>query len=182
MKRMSWLVAVLAAVAMLAQQAGATALSANRDTPMRSGELVTIVAASNHIYAGSIVCENGSAAAVAAADASGYAVIGRAEAEVDNTGVNYSATRTVTVRRGVFRWANGGTFTDANIGDLAYVSDDQTVTTAAAATYDIVAGVIIDVDADGVWVDTYAIGGQGAASVTTLAVSDWPAMVMKASL
>jgi len=29
----------------------------------------------------------------------------------------------------------------------------------------------VDVDTDGVWVDTYAVGGQGAASVTTLAAS-----------
>jgi hypothetical protein len=165
-----WFAVVVLAM-IVAADAFATALSANRDTPERTGERVTLTCASNHIYAGSIVCEGGSATAVVGADASGYVVVGRAEQEVDNTGASYSATQTITVRRGTFRWANGGSFTDANIGDFAYVSDDQTVTTAAAATYDIIAGVIIDVDSDGVWVDTFAIGGQGAASVTTLAAS-----------
>jgi hypothetical protein len=156
----------------LAPVASATALSANRDTPYRTGEYVTMIVASGSvIYAGAMVCENGSAKAVAAADASGYAVIGCAQEKVDNTTAYYSATKTVKVRRGVFRWGNGGSFTDANVGDFAYVSDDATVTAAGSVTYDIVAGVIIDTDSDGVWVDTYAIGGQGAASVTTLNAS-----------
>jgi len=163
--------AAMWAVMFLVGSARATALSANRDTPQRDGYLVSLTAASNHIYAGSIVCEGGSATAVVGADASGYVVVGRAEEEIDNTGANYSATATINVRRGTFRWANGGSFTDANIGDFAYVSDDQTVTTAASATYDVIAGVIVDVDSDGVWVDTFAIGGQGAASVTTLSAS-----------
>jgi hypothetical protein len=77
----------------------------------------------------------------------------------------------VNVARGVFRWANGGSFTAANLGDLAFVSDDQTVTTAASATYDVIAGVIVDVDSDGVWVDTFDIGAQGAATPSSLAVS-----------
>jgi hypothetical protein len=149
-----------------------TALTADRSTVERDGRLVSLTVDSNVvIYAGAMVCENGSAEAVPAADASGYACIGKAVAGADNTGANYSATKTVEVARGIFRWANGGSFTDANIGDLAYVADDQTVTTAGSATYDIVAGVIIDVDASGVWVDTYAIGGSGAAALTTLTTS-----------
>jgi hypothetical protein len=83
----------------------------------------------------------------------------------------YKATRTIRVKTGVFRWVNGGSFTDANIGDLAYISDDQTVTTGASASSDIIAGTIVDVDSDGVWVNTYRIGANGAASVTTLAAS-----------
>lgn len=163
--------AVIAAFCFLAIGAFATALQDNRDTPQRSGEFISMTQASNHIYAGSIVCENGSAVAVPGEDATGYQVLGRAEEESDNTGANYSSTQTITVRRGVFRWENGGSFTDANIGDLAYVADDKTVTTAASATYDIVAGVIVDVDASGVWVDNLAIGGQGAAALTTLTTS-----------
>ncbi len=160
--------AAIAAVALAAVSVGilahATALTDNRDTPMRSGEFLSLTQASNHIFAGSIVCENGSAAAVPGADASGYVVVGRAETESDNTAASYSSTRAITVRRGVFRWANGGSFTDANIGDTCYVADDQTVTTAALATYDVAAGTIVDVDSDGVWVDTGPRGAAGAAS------------------
>lgn len=154
------------------QSARATALSDNRDTPYRSGEYVSMTVASGAvIYAGAMVCENGSTYAVPALDSSGFIVIGRAEAKADNSTANYSATKTVKVRRGVFLWANGDSFTDANIGDYAYVEDDQTVQKGSSATQDVVAGVIIDVDDDGVWVDTYAIGGSGAASFTTVSAS-----------
>lgn len=152
--------------------AEATALGANRNTAERTGEYVSMTVASGSvIYAGAMVCENGSTYAVPAVDSSGYVVIGCAVEKADNTTAYYSSTKTVKVKRGTFRWANGGSFTDANIGDFAYVSDDQTVTTAASATQDVVAGVIIDVDSDGVWVDTYAIGGSGAAAFTTVSAS-----------
>ena len=88
-----------------------------------------------------------------------------------------TATRTMAnvllegVARGVFRWVNGDTFTDADIGDLAFVEDDQTVQKAAAASADIIAGVVLDVDSSGVWVDTYDIGAQGASAPSSLAVS-----------
>jgi hypothetical protein len=71
---------------------------------------------------------------------------------------------------------NGDSFTDANIGDLAYVEDNQTVQKAASASQDIIAGVIVDVDSSGVWVDTHDIGSQGAGSLTTLAVSSTSAL------
>lgn len=155
---------------LLCGQAFATALTADRETSERSGQAIGLTAASNLFYAGSMVCIS-SGKAVPAADASGYVCVGKAEGYLDNTAALYSATRVLVARRGVFRWVNGGSFTDSDIGSLAYVSDDQTVTTAAAATYDIVAGIIVDVDSDGVWVDSYAIGGQGAASVTTWTAS-----------
>lgn len=167
------LAAVAMAILLGAGYVRATALTDNRSTPERTGELVSMnVASGSVIYAGALVCENGSQYAVPASDSAGYVVIGKAMQKVDNSGVNYKAAgNPVEVRRGVFRWVNGDTFTDANVGDLAYVKDDQTVQTAASATHDIVAGVIIDVDSDGVWVDTYAIGGQGAASLASLNVS-----------
>lgn len=168
MKRMMGLGLVLT---VCAQMAMATALTDNRDTPQSGGAVVSLSVATNvHIYAGALVCENGSQKVVPAEDASGYACIGRAESEV-NLVNDDDTTKVVNVRRGVFRWANGDSFTDANIGDLAYVEDDQTVQKGSSATYDIVVGVIIDVDSEGVWVDSYAVGGSGAASLTTLSVS-----------
>jgi len=168
----AWLIVLT--IIMFAATAFAAALTADRATPERSGQLVGLVQGSNVIYAGSMVAVNASGVAVPASDATGLKVIGRAQSYSDNqTTALYSATKVVTIKRGVFRWANGGSFTAASIGNLAYVSDDQTVTTAASATYDIVAGIIVDYDAatTDVWVDTYAVGGQGALSVTTLATS-----------
>lgn len=149
----------------------AIALATDRATPQRDGQYVGLTQGSNVIYAGSIVAVNASGVAVAASDATGLKVVGKAEAFSDNTGAAYDSAKTIKVRRGVFRWENGGSLTITSIGNLAYVADDQTVTTAASAAYDIVAGIIVDVDSAGIWVDTYAVGGQGAASVTTLAAS-----------
>lgn len=151
---------VLATV--VAAQGAFGQLTGPRDTPMRAGETVALTAGGT-IYAGSMVAVTGTLA-VAASDAAGRKVVGRAENSA-------TAGQVVNVRRGTFQWANGGSFTAAHIGNLAYVDDDATVTTAASATHDIIAGVIIDVDAGGVWVDTYHLSSQGAASVTTLNAS-----------
>jgi hypothetical protein len=145
------------------------ALDAARNTPERAGRGYAYTQGLCTIYAGSIVAvSNGTA--YPAADVSGYKVVGKAMATQDNTGAAYDATRTIEVANGIFRWENGGSFTTASPGELAYVSDDQTVRTSAA-TYDIVAGVIVWVDDDGVWVDTGNIPRQGAQSVASLAVS-----------
>lgn len=146
----------------------AAALTAERDTPVRDGAYLSLTQGSNTIYAGSMVALDSSGVALPAADASGYIVVGRAERTSANVGADYSATKTITVRRGVFRWANGSSLAAADIGDLAYVSDDQTVASPTGLTHDVVAGLIVDVDASGVWVDCLSVGGQGAASVAAL--------------
>ena len=163
--------AVLFLGAMFMQNAGATPATAPVNTPQRTGELVSLAQGSNSLFAGTLVCITTDGVLAPASDVASLKVVGRAERSSDNTGDAYSAAKTVTVRRGVFQWANGGGFTNSDIGSLAYVQDDNTVTTAGASTYKIVAGIIVDVDANGVWVDSYAVGGQGAASVTTLAAS-----------
>lgn len=165
------LVSLLLALGLAAGACFGAAATADLNTLERSGKDIGIYASSNIFYRGTLVCEDGNAVAVPAADASGYCCIGMVAEYLDNTGANYSSTKVLRVKRGVFRWTNGDSFTDANIGDLAYIEDNQTVQKGSSATYDIVAGVIIDVDSDGVWVDSFAIGGSGAASVTTLAAS-----------
>jgi len=144
---------------------------AELDTPERIGEVVALVQGSNVVYVGNMIAVDSSGLAVLASDTASLKVIGRCQATSDNTGAEYAATRTVEVKRGVFQWDNDGTFTAVHIGDLAYVSDESAVTTAALASHDIIAGLIVDLDDDGVWVDTFAIGSQGAASVTTLSAS-----------
>ena len=165
---------IIFAIALLVSaSAYATALSAARDTVERSGEVVSLTVKSNQtIYAGSGVSVDSSGYAVSASDATGDKFVGRAEVTKKNTGDDYSATMAINVKRGTFAWANGAGYTDANIGDYTYVFDDATVNSAASNTYDIIAGVIVDVDsANGVWVDCLASGGQGAESFTTVAVS-----------
>jgi hypothetical protein len=161
---------VLCLVAMGCGLAYATALSAERDTPARANAYVSLTVKTNVIiYAGSLVCVDSTGKAVPAADTSGYAVIGRAESTVDNA-TSVTTTKTIKVARGTFRWANGDVIAAADIGKIAYVTDDQTVNKTGGGQ-NIIAGTVVDVDSSGVWVDTAKVGPIGAATPSSLAVS-----------
>jgi len=147
----------------------ATALTANRDTPvkLRGTYVVLTVKDEEVIYAGSMVSVDSNGEAVSATDSAGDKVIGRAEEYVDNA----DDGETVKVRIGIFLWEDGGSATDADIGDVCYVEDDQTVNTSAAGLdNDIIAGIVYEVDDDGLWIDTGHLA-KTAGSFTTLAVS-----------
>ncbi len=145
-----------------------TAATDNVDTPTRTGNKINLTVKNDEvIYYGTLVATDANGEAVSATDAASQNVVGMALEYVDNA----DDGEKIDVLRGVFRFANGGSFDASNIGDLAYVEDDKTVTTAAAATADIIAGVIVDVDSDGVWVDTFDIGAQGAITPASMAVA-----------
>lgn len=133
------------------------ALGAARDTqrdgwdakpPLRTCKM----AANGVVHKGGMVALNSSGYAGAATPTS-TVVVGVAEQSVDNTG-GANGAKSVTVRRGRFKFANQGTdlVTQADIATAAcYVQDDQTV--RHTATNSIVAGVPVAVESDGVWVD-----------------------------
>ena len=131
-----------------------TALAADRNTPERAGDqFVYPVAATTLIYAGSIVMLNAAGDATKGATATGQICVGRAEQQVNNTGAAGAAT--ISVSKGVFRWANsaaGDAITKAEIGDNCYIVDDQTVAKTDGTSTRSVAGKIVDVDSSGVWV------------------------------
>lgn len=123
------------------------------DTPERAGAMTNSpVAAATVIFAGTMVALNAAGNAVPASDTAALKVVGRAEADVDNS-AGAIGDKTVNAKAGCFRYSNSGTnaATKANIGGKAYAEDDNTVGTAIG-TNAIVAGEIVDVDADGVWV------------------------------
>jgi hypothetical protein len=124
-----------------------TALTADRDTPRRDGvQYSDPVAAATVIYA--------SGDAVPASTATGLIVRGIAQEHVDN-GAGAAGDLRVETRRGVFRLANSAAadlITRAEIGDTAYIVDDQTVAKTDGTGTRSAAGVIRDVDAAGVWV------------------------------
>lgn len=152
--------------------AHATQLTAGRDTPFRTGEKIAVAVAQNeHIYVGAMVCIS-NILAYEARDVSGYAILGVALNEVDQTGDAYDATKKVTVARGIARFINGGTYTLADMGKFCYISDDQTVTTAATASSDIPCGIIVDVDSSGVWVDIGSLNRALSGSFDDLVVAD----------
>jgi hypothetical protein len=130
------------------------ALSADRNTPSRTGlQFEPGVKGTKKIYAGSLVALSAGFATPAAA-LQGLVVLGRAEEQVDNTNGN-DGDVTVKVTSGVFRYANsaaGDEITAAEIGKDCFVVDDQTVAKTDGGAARPRAGVVIDVDAQGVWI------------------------------
>ena len=129
-----------------------TALAANRNTPELAGinpvALFTILNAAV-CYAGALAAIDYTGEVQPAADTAGLKVVGRFAKYVSNTPDGQS----VAVERGIFRFENDATspVTRAAIGMPCYVVDDQTV--AGKTTNMVPAGIVMDVDSDGVWVD-----------------------------
>lgn len=124
------------------------------DTPERNGDIIVFpVAAATLIPAGVLVALNASGDAVNASDAASIRVIGRCEADVDNS-AGSAGDLTVTVKRGVFKFTNStDNAVDADDkGKICYVESNQAV--AETSTNKCKAGRVIDVESDGVWVDT----------------------------
>lgn len=128
------------------------ALSAARNTPARADrvELSIPVKGSTTIYQGSLVVFNGGYAAPGTA-ATGLVAAGRAEETVANAGSDGDVS--VTVKRGVFKFANSASdaIAQANVGGSAYIEDDQTV--CKTGTGKSAAGKILALETDGVWVE-----------------------------
>ena len=132
-----------------------TALAQDRNTPRREGDVRTgLAAAAALIYAGAIVMREADGHLTKGATATGSIAVGRAEARVDNS-AGADGDLAVTYRPGVFRFANSAAadeITMAEIGDLCWVVDDQTVAKTSGSDARSPAGLVEDVDALGVWV------------------------------
>ncbi len=118
------------------------------NTPERPGNFLSlIVAALASVFAGTIVARDAAGTAVPASDTAGLRVLGRAEHDA-------IAAESIQIRRGCFLWANSAAhpLTAASVGKLCYVEDDSTV--AATSTNLIVAGRVMEITAEGAWVDT----------------------------
>ena len=135
-----------------------TALTRYRDTKRMGDDvhptiLEVQVADNVHIFKGAIVGLAGGYAAPAGATCT--KVAGIAESEVDNTQLGHVARgKTVRVRQGTFKVGNSAAADALAIGDVGsfcYAADDQTVAKTAGANLPV-AGTVIEVDPDGVWV------------------------------
>jgi len=82
-------------------------------------------------------------------------VVGRAEETVDNTGGANGAV-SVLVRRGVFKFDNdpADAITQADLWADCFITDDQTVCRTNGSNTKSRAGRVVDIEPDGVWVDT----------------------------
>lgn len=132
-----------------------TALSADRNTPRRTGDKrVVPVAASTLLYAGAMAAVNASGFAVPVSASTTLKGAGRVERRADNSAGGAGAI-SAEISAGIFRFANSASadlLTQADIGSDVYGVDDQTVAKTSATSTRSVVGKLFDVDAEGVWV------------------------------
>ena len=117
-------------------------------------DLVLDMTASTTIYAGALVCINAAGFAVPAAAAANNVAVGIA-IQTKKTGSGGSDK--IVVRAGVIAKlghtsVNANKIARADVGNAAYVVDDESVGDAGGAV-DIIAGMVVGFDDDGVWVD-----------------------------
>ncbi|OWV43190.1 hypothetical protein [Mameliella alba] len=132
-----------------------TALTEGRLTPRRGGDYISgLVAASTTLFAGALVMRNATGYLVEGQTATGLVGVGVADAEADNSG-GADGDISARVRPGIFRFANSAgadEITIAEIGDVVFAVDDQTVAKTDGTATRSPAGIVEDVDAQGVWV------------------------------
>jgi hypothetical protein len=133
------------------------ALTAERSTARQgdtaSPDLLSLkMAAAVKIWKGSLVVIRAGFARPGVT-AAGDIVVGRAQETVDNTS-GAAGDRSVEVRQGTFKWANAGgdAVVQATVGADVYITDDQTVN--LTATGKSRAGKAVQLDSDGVWVNS----------------------------
>ena len=135
-----------------------SSLSGYRDTRRMGDDVIPaildfLVADNVHIFKGAIVGLAGGYAAPAGAACT--KVAGIAESEADNTQLGHAVgAKRVRVRQGTFKVANSAAADAlgiADVGNLCYAADDQTVAKTAGANLPV-AGTVIGVELDGVWV------------------------------
>lgn len=131
------------------------ALTADRNTPKMSAEQIGVPMAAVKIFAGSLVAANATGYATPGATATTLTYLGRAAETVDNTG-GVAGAKTIRVdRKEAYKFANLGAdlVTQADLGKTCYIVDDQTVAKTSGGATRSLAGKVVGVDADGVWVE-----------------------------
>ena len=150
-----------------------TAATKDRNTPEIEGTIFSYgVKAATKLYAGTMICLDAAGKAVAGSTATTLTAVGRAQEQVDNS-AGLDDALNVKVKRGIFRFSNstaGDAIADTEIGDVCYIVDDQTVAKTDGGSTRSPAGIVQEVDAQGVWV---LIGyGPAAASGALLAANN----------
>lgn len=130
-----------------------TALTADRNTPERSGNSIAMApAAGVTVYRGALVVMDNTGALRPGRASTTDKALGRAE----NSNLDEGYDGQITARRGTFRFANstaGDLIAATDYGATVYVVDDQTVAKTNGGSTRIAAGICRGVDALGVWVE-----------------------------
>ena len=130
-------------------------LTADRNTEMKDGELISVpVAANTVIFGGSLVAVNASGYLVPGAVATTLTYLGRAEGYVSNNPGANGAKSVNVRRRKMFKWKNYASdlVVQADLGKTCYIYDDETVAKTNGSATRSAAGTVLAIDSDGVWV------------------------------
>lgn len=130
-------------------------LTADRNTPYQEGILFPVpVAANAIIFAGAMLAANAAGFAVPGSESATLVALGRAEEKVDNTG-GANGAKTVLCRTGrAFRYKNSAldAVTQASLGRVVYIEDDETVSASSNEGARSVAGIMLGLEGNEVWV------------------------------
>lgn len=131
-------------------------LTADRNTPMKDAEVIAVpISANAIIYAGAMVCANATGFAVRGDTNANLTYLGRSQEHIDNTG-GADGAKEILVRRGkAFFYKNdgGAPVTQAGLGKTCYIVDDETVAATNGGGTRSACGVVVGLDASGVWVE-----------------------------
>lgn len=133
-----------------------SALTADRNTASQYADVVSVpVAAGAVIFAGSLVVANAAGYAAEGSTATGLTYLGRADEYQNNTGGANGAINVRVRRKDAFYWANSATdpVTQASLGKVCYIVDDQTVSATNGTNTESAGGIVVGLDANGVWVE-----------------------------
>lgn len=131
-------------------------LTADRNTPFKAAMAIPVpVAAGAVIHAGALVAANATGYAVPGSTATTLTYIGRAESAIDNAAGADGAKTLVVGRNTAFKWKNsaGDPVTQAELCKTVYIVDDETVAKTNGAGTRSAAGKVVQLEADGVWVE-----------------------------
>lgn len=122
-----------------------TQLAKNKDVPIKVGDVESFLVEDNvRIYKGALVCLNAAGYLVPAADSANFTLAGIAYEECDNTLTGHAqGGKSCRVQRGVIAKVVATSITQAMLGEMMYVVDDQTVDDAVG-TNAIKAGTLVD--------------------------------------
>lgn len=130
-------------------------LTKDRDTVARDPALLAYpIAAGVKIFAGALVVLSAAGFLQPGTTALGLRAVGRAEDQYDNTGGAAGAI-TGTARRGVYFYKNSvaDPIAQADCGNACFVADDETVAKTNGANTRSQAGIVRNVEVNGVWVE-----------------------------
>lgn len=130
------------------------ALTKDRNTASQKAAVITVaVAASANIHAGALIVANATGFAAPGSTATGLTYLGRAEEAVDNAAGIDGAAHVTIMRQRAFKFKNDGSVTQASLGKLCYIVDDETLAATDGTGTRSAAGIVVGIESDGVWVE-----------------------------